>query len=116
MPRYKATADGNLIDTKNEITLHIKDVKIAKRGRLDVLNLTLDSGAKAQIVRWNVDETDHNFGGGKEEKKGPARARSLDRPVASVISDGIYLSRKELQDLYTAGKALVDLTLPKLLQ
>jgi len=124
MARYTATVDGNLIDTKNDITLHCKKTAIissGRQGQAEKLAITLDSGAKAIIARWNVDESAHSFGAALAKatnhqqriEKNPPGPRPA-RP-GSAQGDGIYLTRKEILDLYATGKALIDLTLPKLL-
>ncbi|MEW6511863.1 MAG: hypothetical protein AB1428_13005 [Bacteroidota bacterium] len=81
-PRYKATEEGSLLDTRTGKMIEVAEFEVVKSGRMPVVKITPVEGKKIKIARYMIDEAVFQFGP-KDDTPPPAAAKRRGGPVES---------------------------------
>lgn len=108
-PKYKSTSGGDIIEIESNRLIKVHDYEVQKQNMLSINEK--GKGEALRVRRSLIDEEAFSFGKPVDKPK----AKPSLAPTQTVEADGITFTRQELVDLYTVGKKLVDLTLPKLI-
>lgn len=123
-PRYKATEEGSLLDTRTGKTIDVAEFEVIQSGRIPVVKITPVEGKKLKIARYAIDETAYQFGPKEDTPPQPSQSALAVRPKAQVGSpvhagNGsrlISFTREEAIQLLKATRATSDLLFTRLIE
>lgn len=113
-PRYKATPNGGLIDTRKGYTIGVKEFEVKQSGRIQTVNIVDATGHKMKIARYAIDETDYQFGPAAPARKAAPKASSVQMVAKSTPPRTITIAREDALALLQTMRGLSDMLFSKL--